>query len=115
MAVQFILGRSGTGKTHACIEAVCDALVADPNSSAPLILLVPEQATFQMERAVLSHAGIEGFSRCAPGIVVTIVCSFCRLTGLTINWSDKTRPVPDCPHWDARWCCTVCSMRWPTI
>ncbi len=63
MAVRFILGRSGTGKTHACIEAVCDALVQNPSSPTPLILLVPEQATFQMERAVLSHAGILGFSR----------------------------------------------------
>ncbi len=63
MGVQFILGRSGTGKTRACIESVCAALIKDASSNTPLILLVPEQATYQMERAVLSHPGIEGFSR----------------------------------------------------
>ena len=63
MAVRFILGRSGTGKTHACIEAVCDALVQNPSSPTPLILLVPEQATFQMERAVLARSGGRGYHR----------------------------------------------------
>ena len=40
MAVQFILGRSGTGKTHACVQGVIDALLED-GASDPLILLVP--------------------------------------------------------------------------
>jgi ATP-dependent helicase/nuclease subunit B len=51
-AVQFILGRSGTGKSRWCIDAVCDAL-AD-GGGEPLILLVPEQATYQVERSILS-------------------------------------------------------------
>lgn len=59
--VQFILGRSGTGKTHWCTEAVCRAL--QDSGSEPLILLVPEQATYQAERAILTHPGIRGFSR----------------------------------------------------
>ena len=59
--VQFILGRSGTGKTHWCIESVCAALAA--GGDEPLILLVPEQATYQAERAILSHPNIFGFSR----------------------------------------------------
>ncbi|MEN8127812.1 MAG: PD-(D/E)XK nuclease family protein [Planctomycetota bacterium] len=59
--VQFILGRSGTGKTQRCIDAVCEALTAD--GAEPLILLVPEQATYQAERAILSHPDIAGFSR----------------------------------------------------
>ena len=60
-AVQFILGRSGTGKSRWCIDAVCDAL-AD-GSAEPLILLVPEQATYQVERSILLTPGIAGFSR----------------------------------------------------
>jgi ATP-dependent helicase/nuclease subunit B len=59
--IQFILGRSGTGKTRWCLDEVCAAL-AD-GSDEPLILLVPEQATYQAERAILSHPEIAGFSR----------------------------------------------------
>jgi ATP-dependent helicase/nuclease subunit B len=61
MAVQFILGRAGTGKTRLCLEAAAEALRRrEPQS---LILLVPEQATYQMEQAVLSLSGIEGYHR----------------------------------------------------
>jgi ATP-dependent helicase/nuclease subunit B len=62
MAVQFILGRSGTGKTTLCIRSIVDAL-ADPSAAEPLVLLVPEQATYQAERAILSDHRIDGFSR----------------------------------------------------
>jgi len=60
-SVQFILGKSGTGKSRRCIDAVCQALTDGSND--PLILLVPEQATYQLERAILSHPNISGFSR----------------------------------------------------
>ena len=60
-SVQFILGRSGTGKSQWCIDTVCEAL-AD-SGTKPLILLVPEQATYQVERAILSMSDIAGFSR----------------------------------------------------
>jgi len=59
--IRFILGRSGTGKTTRCITATAGALLAD--DSAPLVLLTPEQATYQMERAVLAQPGVAGFSR----------------------------------------------------
>jgi ATP-dependent helicase/nuclease subunit B len=62
MAVQFILGRSGTGKTCYCINGVVEALL-EQNSTQPLVLLVPEQATYQAERAVLSDKRIGGYSR----------------------------------------------------
>ncbi|MEJ2701786.1 MAG: hypothetical protein P8Z79_05030 [Sedimentisphaerales bacterium] len=61
MAVQFILGRSGTGKTRYCIRAVVDALL-EPGEQ-PLILLVPEQASYQVERAILADERIAGYSR----------------------------------------------------
>ncbi len=61
MAVQFILGRSGTGKTSYCINAIAKELLSGNNE--PLILLVPEQATYQAERAILSDKGIDGFHR----------------------------------------------------
>lgn len=59
--VQFILGRSGTGKTSWCVRAAADALRA--GGDAPLVLLSPEQATYQMERAVLTQPGVAGYSR----------------------------------------------------
>ncbi len=61
MAVQFILGRAGTGKTRLCLEAAAEALRRDELQT--LILLVPEQATYQMEQAMLSLSGIEGYHR----------------------------------------------------
>jgi ATP-dependent helicase/nuclease subunit B len=61
MAVRFILGRSGTGKTRYCIKAITDALLE--HSETPLILLVPEQATYQAERAILADERIAGYNR----------------------------------------------------
>jgi ATP-dependent helicase/nuclease subunit B len=61
MAVQFILGRSGTGKTSYCVHAIADALL-EP-SEQPLLFLVPEQATYQAERAILSDKRIGGYHR----------------------------------------------------
>ena len=61
MAVQFILGRSGTGKTRCCIRAIVDALLEQ--SEQELILLVPEQASYQAERAILADERIAGYSR----------------------------------------------------
>jgi ATP-dependent helicase/nuclease subunit B len=59
--IQFILGRSGTGKTAWCVNAAAAALCADTPS--PLVLLVPEQATYQMEAAVLARPQVAGYSR----------------------------------------------------
>jgi ATP-dependent helicase/nuclease subunit B len=62
MAVQFILGRSGTGKTSYCIKSIVDDLL-DMGNSRSLILLVPEQATYQAERAILSDKAVGGYNR----------------------------------------------------
>lgn len=62
MAVQFILGRSGSGKTSRCIGAITDELAKSSDGRA-LILLVPEQATYQAERSILSDKRIAGYSR----------------------------------------------------
>lgn len=61
MAIQFIFGTSGTGKTHYCMEALVRALQTE--ASRPLIFLVPEQATYQAERAVVSRLGVGGYNR----------------------------------------------------
>ena len=84
MAVQFILGRSGTGKTSYCIKAIVDALVEQADSQ-PLILLVPEQATYQAERAILSDKRVGGYHRLH-------VLSFARLQFL-LSGKRTTKPV----------------------
>jgi ATP-dependent helicase/nuclease subunit B len=62
MAVQFILGRSGTGKTTYCVKAIVNELL-QPNNNQTLLFLVPEQATYQAERAILSDKRIAGYNR----------------------------------------------------
>jgi ATP-dependent helicase/nuclease subunit B len=84
MAVQFILGRSGTGKTSYCIKAIVDALVEGADSQQ-LILLVPEQATYQAERAILSDKRVGGYHRLC-------VLSFARLQFL-LSGKNTAKPA----------------------
>ena len=84
MAVQFILGRSGTGKTSYCIKAIVNALL-EPADEQGLILLVPEQATYQAERAILTDKRIAGYSRLN-------VLSFDRLQFLLLG-KNTARPA----------------------
>jgi helicase-exonuclease AddAB, AddB subunit len=55
-----LLGRSGAGKTEYCLTQIGEHLKNDPNE-APLILIVPEQATFQMEKALAARLPGQGF------------------------------------------------------
>ncbi|KUO77835.1 MAG: helicase-exonuclease AddAB subunit AddB [Desulfosporosinus sp. BRH_c37] len=48
MGFRFVFGRAGTGKSTRCLEEIRSELLIKP-WGAPLILLVPEQATYQME------------------------------------------------------------------
>jgi ATP-dependent helicase/nuclease subunit B len=83
MAVQFILGRSGTGKTSYCIKTIVNALL-EPGEQQ-LILLVPEQATYQAERAILADERIAGYNRLN-------VLSFDRLQFLLLG-KNTARPA----------------------
>lgn len=62
MPLRIITGRSGSGKTHLILDEIRARLKEDP-LGPPLVLLVPEQATFQAERAMLSAAELCGFMR----------------------------------------------------
>jgi len=53
MAVRFVIGRAGTGKTHYCLSAIRARLLENPVDGPRLVFLVPEQAALQMERALL--------------------------------------------------------------
>jgi ATP-dependent helicase/nuclease subunit B len=61
MAVRFILGTSGTGKTHHCVTAIVEEL--SRSGDCPLVFLVPEQATYQASQAILSDTRITGYNR----------------------------------------------------
>ena len=82
MAVRFILGRSGTGKTSYCIKTIVDSLLTPDRQQ--LILLVPEQATYQAERAILSDKRLAGYNRLN-------VLSFDRL-GFLLSGKNTARP-----------------------
>ena len=55
--LKLLLGRSGSGKTTKLREMVRDALRRSPES--PVFLIVPEQASFENERAMLELLGAE--------------------------------------------------------
>lgn len=71
MSLRFILGRAGTGKSRACLEEIRSQLKEQPDGP-PLVMLVPEQATFQYEVALAATPGL-------GGIVRAQVLSFRRL------------------------------------
>lgn len=64
MAVRLIAGRAGSGKTHFCRSAICDALASSLCDGPRLVMLVPEQAALQMERAILAASPANVLGRC---------------------------------------------------
>jgi ATP-dependent helicase/nuclease subunit B len=71
VSLRLIFGRAGTGKSTQCLEEILRDTQSDPFGE-PLIFLVPEQATHQMEMK-LAHAPELG------GILRAQVLSFRRL------------------------------------
>ncbi len=63
MAIRFVIGRAGSGKTTRCLASVHRLLQADPVQGERLILLVPEQASLQTERALLDHPHVGATDR----------------------------------------------------
>ncbi len=80
MAVRFIIGRAGSGKTHRCLDEIRRRLSQRPRQGPRLLCLVPEQASLQMERAILEPA--EGASSAGSSFAASHraeVLSFRRL------------------------------------
>lgn len=61
MSLRFIYGRAGSGKTGFCFQNIKSRLKASDNS--PLILLVPEDYSFQAEKDLLKHIGEAGLMK----------------------------------------------------
>lgn len=62
MSLQFILGRSGSGKSHSVFQEIREKLAENPMGS-PIIYLVPDQMTFQSEYKLASTPGLNGMIR----------------------------------------------------
>ncbi len=60
--LHFILGRSGSGKTYFVREQLCE-LARNPKLESRLLLLVPEQYSFESERAMLQKLGPKDVQR----------------------------------------------------
>ncbi|OUS77532.1 helicase-exonuclease AddAB subunit AddB [Paenibacillus sp. MY03] len=86
MPLQFVIGRSGSGKTGYCLEQIRNGLRENPDGP-PLIMLVPEQATFQTEYAMLRGSGLRGTMRAQA-------LSFRRLAFRVMQETGGTALVP---------------------
>jgi ATP-dependent helicase/nuclease subunit B len=82
--ISFLLGPAGSGKTHRCLEAIRQGLAKAPEG-APLILLAPKQATFQLERQLLEGASLRGYTRLE-------LLSFERLARFVLEACGAPRP-----------------------
>ena len=69
---RFLLGPAGSGKTFRCLAEIRAALRKNADGppaapkhceGGPLILLVPKQATFQLERQLLADRELAGYTR----------------------------------------------------
>lgn len=61
MGIRFIYGRAGTGKSQFCLEQVGKKINNDKNNK--LIILVPDQYTFQSEKKLLEVVGEKSLLR----------------------------------------------------
>lgn len=61
--VRFILGRAGAGKTRFVLDKIARELRKSPLEGRPIVLLVPEQSSYYMERTLAGWRSLRGFSR----------------------------------------------------
>lgn len=80
MRLNIVTGQAGTGKTHFLLSEMAGQSAQMPIGS-PLILLVPEQASFHAEWALLNHFSITGSLRIQ-------VCGFRKLFHLVAKEQD---------------------------
>lgn len=76
MSLRFIYGRAGSGKTRFCLNEIKSRI--DAGKTRPLLLLVPEQFTYQTEKDLIKVLG-------KGGILKTEVLSFRRLAFRVFN------------------------------
>lgn len=63
MRLDIVTGRAGAGKTAGCLGQISREMAGRP-LGPPLLMLVPEQASFQTEEQLARATGAGGFMRC---------------------------------------------------
>ncbi|UHA74180.1 helicase-exonuclease AddAB subunit AddB [Paenibacillus sp. 481] len=86
MPLHYIIGRSGSGKTTHMLERIKHHLREQPDGP-PIILLVPEQGTFQVEHELVSTPEMKGMLRAQ-------VLSFRRLAYRVMQETGGTALTP---------------------
>ncbi|TVX94307.1 helicase-exonuclease AddAB subunit AddB [Paenibacillus agilis] len=86
MALTFIIGRSGSGKTTHILDQIREQVIQQPEGP-PIILLVPEQGTFQLEHELVKTEGLHGLLRAQ-------VLSFRRLAYRVMQETGGTALTP---------------------
>ena len=61
MGIRFVFGRAGSGKSYYCLNQIKKKLGNDKNNK--LIMLVPDQYTFQTEKKLLEYVGEKALLR----------------------------------------------------
>lgn len=61
MGIRFVFGRAGSGKSYYCLNQINKKLTNDKNNK--LIMLVPDQYTFQTEKKLLEYIGEKALLR----------------------------------------------------
>ncbi|WP_346353167.1 helicase-exonuclease AddAB subunit AddB [Azotosporobacter soli] len=62
MKLRIVMGRAGAGKTERCLEEIRERLRREPQGY-PLLLILPEHATFQVEKELAATPDLGGFVR----------------------------------------------------
>ena len=84
MQTRFLLGPAGSGKTFRCLTEIRQVLAAEPDGPA-LLLLAPKQTTYQLERQLLAHPSVPGYTRLQ-------ILSFDRLAFFLFNQLQQPPP-----------------------
>ncbi len=79
-----LTGPAGSGKTYRCLAEIAEHLRRSPEG-LPLLLIAPRQATYQLERQILSLPGVDGFSRLR-------ILSFQRLAQFIFEMNGRAEP-----------------------
>src|SRR5580658_10316872 len=62
MAVRFVIGRAGSGKTKWCLDRIVESIRRQP-LGPPIYWILPRQATFLAQRQLACESGLGGYLR----------------------------------------------------
>lgn len=64
MGIRFVIGPAGAGKTKHIVDSVSDCILSRARgvNNPPLLVIVPDQATFQVESSILKDGRVRGFT-----------------------------------------------------